>query len=378
MKILFLAYGSPDDPHAWSNVPYLFSKTLREKGHTVIGYDIDPNRTLNSIFDKLVCKPLRLINRHHEYRLVRSSLFHWYNNCRLQKIFNRHKDADLCIILNYDYYNKWTKVPTLLFHDWSFDILLRDREKRKIHWYEKPYSRFQEEAINKAQYVVSLFPDCAKQMALDFPKANIHFLGNNVINTLYSGSVDAEKIIQSKMQSHSILFVGAHKYLEGAKRLIEAVGILHKKDCNIQLDIIGMGSKDLGKMPDYAHCWGYLNKSNPKGNERYYEILFRASLFTNPTPIWAGYSSMVEAMYYYTPVAVSPFEEFQNEFGSNINFGKYYETFEPEAIAMKIEEQLDTNRETFRQMCINAHERVKDYTWSAYIERLEQLVNCHL
>ena len=94
----------------------------------------------------------------------------------------------------------------------------------------------------------------------------------------------------------------------------------------------------------------------------------KASVFVNPTEKWAGYSSTIEAMYYYTPVVVSPYEEFVGEFGKQINFGVYNKVFSKESLATSILSIF--NADNYDELCLNAHNRVKDYTWDNYVERL--------
>lgn len=375
MKILFLSCGDAENPKSWSNVPYLFLKTLRSKGYDVITYNIDPNKYLTQIFDWLVCKPLRLIYRFHTYQFIRSSLFLHWNNLRLRKIFRRHADSDLAIIMNFDFYNKWNDVPTLLFHDWTYLSELRDHLKRRPFFFEKALLNFQDKALNNAQYVVSLFPACARQIKKDFPQAHVYSLGNNVINSLYEGEIDANQIILEKQQSQSILFIGSLHYLKAANHLVEAVKLIHKTIPSVKLDIIGLSNNNFKNLPDYVHAYGYLNKNVAKENELYYRLLFRARVIANPDSRWAGYSSMIEGMYYYTPVAVSPYPEFVEEFGNNIDFGKYFTTYSVDNSASTLEDLLLCKNEQYRNMCNKAHKSVENYTWSAYVSRLMALVS---
>lgn len=54
----------------------------------------------------------------------------------------------------FDFYNKFSGIPSLLFCDWTYKILVLDRKKRKPYWFEKRFCRQQATAINNAEYVV--------------------------------------------------------------------------------------------------------------------------------------------------------------------------------------------------------------------------------
>lgn len=100
-------------------------------------------------------------------------------------------------------------------------------------------------------------------------------------------------------------------------------------------------------------------------------------MFVNPTELWAGYSSTIEAMYFYTPIIVSPYKDFISEFGAEINFGLYNSEFNAKCLSTNIERIL--NAPDYLDKCINAHNVTKNYTWSTYVDKvlnvIEQIKN---
>ena len=98
-----------------------------------------------------------------------------------------------------------------------------------------------------------------------------------------------------------------------------------------------------------------------------------AKVLINPTPKWGAYSSTIEAMYNYTPVIVSPYETFVNEFGRIIDFGLYNEHYTAEGIAKDIEIVIFNN--DYKSLCENAHNRVEKYTWSNYVDKVLNLIS---
>lgn len=293
------------------------------------------------------------------YRLIRQAV-------------RRHCHADLCIFLNFDFHNKFNDIPSLLFCDWTYQILILDHLSRKPYFFETRFSQWQRAVIENAEHVVSLFPVCAEMMRRSYPTANIHHLGSNVVNSLYDKPFRLDAFIERRLASKDILFIGNNGYRAGAQLLIEAVGRLRDAHPDMQLHIVGMTGGDLPQAPGFVHCHGYLHKDNEAGRTLYYDLITRARLFCNPTPAWGGYSSTIEAMFFGTPVVVSPYKDFVAEFGSDIPFGAYNDVFEAEALATTIGRVITA--EGYAGMCREAHERVKDYTWDAYVDRLLGLV----
>lgn len=126
-------------------------------------------------------------------------------------------------------------------------------------------------------------------------------------------------------------------------------------------------------LPFNVYCHGYLRKNNIKERKLYYDLLISAKVLINPTPLWAGYSSIVEGMFFYTPIVVTPFKDFVDEFGINIDFGVYNEIFSAEVLSQNILSVIHSH--SYLDFCKKAHERVKSYTWDIYIDKLLKLMN---
>jgi hypothetical protein len=73
-------------------------------------------------------------------------------------------------------------------------------------------------------------------------------------------------------------------------------------------------------------------------------------------------------MFFYNPSIVTPYKEFVKTFGPEIDFGLYCENNTAGPLAEKIRSLLlDPDDESY---CIHAHNAVKDFTWSAYIDKI--------
>lgn len=387
-EVIFLTNGDSNNANIWSNVPYCFSYALENKGIIIhrIDYSMDPtfvkfyNLGLRRILDGLTLKKLRL-----PY-LRTTRLFKLFAERIIKKAILQYPQADLCLFMGYGFYNKWNKIPSLLFSDWTTEMDIQ--KKRKPNFLEKRIIRQEEEAINHAEYVVSLFPVCCEEMKKKYPKANIHFLGGNVINDLSglrlkrkdqcvhsSNEIIVEDLIETKSNSKKLLFIGRKTtYLEAAKKLIEAYKLLKEEEAyeDYSLDIVGCAESDFSTLPEGVTCYGFLNKSEEKDRKAYYDLLLNAKVLVNANPKWGAFSSTVEAMYYYTPVIVSPYQDFVKNFGEKIDFGVYNQDFTAENIAKDIKSVI--NSDNYTEMCNFAHENVKSYTWENYVEKVATLL----
>ena len=186
----------------------------------------------------------------------------------------------------------------------------------------------------------------------------------NVINDVYSGEFDIEKIIKQKIDSNKILFIGNHRYLGAAKELLQAYKELQGKHPNLELHIIGLTSELLNYEGEGVFCYGYLHKDIEQERELYYSLMMSAKMLINPARVWGAYSSVIEAMYFGSPIVVSPYKAFTMEFGEELSFGRYLNG--KESLSETIGYVLDSDR--YREMCYSAHNSVKNYTWDNYID----------
>lgn len=373
-KIIFVSYGDSKSAVSWSNIPYLFSENLEKKGFELVRLDINPNPENNLWWGNYVHRYLSILFPNHQYSYIRSWFFRRETFNKIKKVLRENQDAYFCVFLNFEFYNKFNKVPSLLFGDWTYDIVILDRLNRKPYFFEKWFSDYQRKAIRNAEIVVSLFKDARDSIAKRHQK-DVKHLGINVINDINYSDTSVGEILEAKKNSHQILFIGAIKYLEGAKKLLATFKLLQEKHPELQLNIIGIKEEELFEKEEFVenvNCFGYLKKDVPEDNKTYYNLLINAKVLVNPSETWAAYSSSIEAMKYYTPIIIKPYDAFVKDFGTENDFGYYLENTEVETIANAIEKVIYS--EHYLDLCQNANFRVKDYTWDNYIEKIVQLM----
>ena len=202
-------------------------------------------------------------------------------------------------------------------------------------------------------------------MKKQYKNKNIYYLGN-VVNSIIDTS--ESNIIEGKTGSNDLLFIGGKHYIEGAKSLIKAYTILKSEYPNLLLHIVGMESKDFDNVPAGVYCYGYLDKAKHNERELYYLLLKKSKVFINTTPKWGAFSATIEAMYFYNPIITTPYNEFINTFGYNINFGYYCENESTDLLCAMIKKVIKD--ESYEIMCVNAHNSVKSYAWDSFIDKV--------
>lgn len=374
-QITVFTEGDSSKLATWSNVPYFFTETLIEMDYKVNRVNISVWNLVGKIYDHSISQLLCILFPNHAYQFERTPIYNWLVEQKLKKYVEKDKNSDLYVFMSYTFYNKWNKVPSITFSDWSYDYYIKKRCNRTPYFFEHAYLRKQFESFTHTTLIVSLFKGCADYMKQQIPRANVTFIGNNVINIKVLPPTKIESIIKKKQEKLCILFVGMKKYLSGAQLLIEAFKLLKVNYPNAELHIVGMDNSLLHFDDTSIYYYGYLHKDVETECRIYYKLLKEASIFVNPTKQWAGYSSTVEAMYYYTPIIVSPYNEFTQEFGHNIDFGLYNEIFDPNTLRDNIL-RIFTDK-NYEGICLSAHNQVKDYTWHSYMLRLlKEINNC--
>ncbi|MCS4303103.1 glycosyltransferase [Chryseobacterium sp. BIGb0232] len=375
-KILFVCYGDSNSPKAWSNVPFLFSENLKMQGYELLRVDLSPSTKYETLWNKY---PGRILSRffpNHQYEFIKTPIARILAYKKIKKVVKNNPDLYFVILLTFDFYNKFNNTPSLLFHDWSYDMVILDRLKRKPYFFEKWFIKYQHEAFNNSELVVSLFKDAQKIISERHGK-QVHHLGSNVVNDINFNKPTVQEILDKKKNSQQLLLIGSMKYLLGARKLVEAVRILQKDFPNLTLNIINI-PKDRLLLQDTDRniiCYEYLDKGDPEQNTQYYDLITNAKILVNPSEIWAAYSSTIECMFYYTPIIIKPYEAFALDYGEKSDFGIYLQNTEVSDIVDSIRTILMMNDEEYTKLSLRAHELVKDQTWESYTKKVIELMN---
>lgn len=369
-EVTVYSIGDSSKISTWSNVPYFFTETLISKGIKVNRIDISPSRVLKKIYELSLWKVVKLIFPNSTYEYFRTFINHFHVRYRISKAEKKFGNSQLSIFLTFSFSSYGlTNKPIILFGDWTYAHYFNYFINRPPDILEKSSIKRENKEIEKADLIIPLFPSVANEIKSKYKNGKIFYFGN-VINSLIQA--DEDLIIQRKMNSKRLLFIGSTKYLEGARCLIEAFVILKDKYPDLYLDIIGMLPGDFEYLPSDVKCYGFLDKGIDEHRQLYYSLLENSKMYINTTPKWAAFSASIEAMYFYNPVIITEYQEFVKTFGSEINFGIYCKENTVNTLCASIETIL--NHKLYTDLCLSAHSAVKDYTWSNYIDKILDMI----
>ena len=372
-QVTVFTQGDSTQPSTWSNVPYLFTRTLEERGISVNRVDLAPG-----LGGKLINRAWRALQRllpwESTFDYTRSGLHYLVVKRRVREAVRRYTQADVNIFLTFSFSSAgMSNQPTVLFGDWTYDHCISHFRGRTPNRLERAAIDRENREIEAADCVFVLFPSVAERMRHQYRNPHIYYAGN-VVNALLH-QPEAE-LLQRKAASTALLFIGNRAYLEGARRLLKAFVLLQQERRGWTLDIVGLTERELGPCPAGVRCHGYLDKGVASDRERYYQLMAGARCIVNTTPKWAAFSAMIEAMHFYTPVVVTPYEEFVQTFGRDIPFGVYCADEPGVDPAESLAEHLRGLDDAGHiDRCRAAHEAVADYQWDKYIDRLLTRIN---
>lgn len=363
--------GDSRDLSVWSNIPWLLCRTLERRGCKVNRIAYPRDEGLLRVFLLAADWICRHLDHRYEKGRLYARIYYALVDRTVRKA-SRKYPADLDIT-PFNCGNAYAPQPTLLLGDWTQEYLYRTRLGCRPQGYQKYYAARQDRVIEHSDGVVSLFARCAEDMREHYDNPYIYHLGRNVVNDVCDFPFDLEAICRTKSESRRILFVGKCHYAAAARQLVRILPRLREAQPRLQLDIVGLSREELGgTAPDGVVFHGYLNKSIPAQRETYYRLLIGAKAFVNTTPLWGGYSSTIEAMYYCCPVVIAPYADFTEEFGAEIPFGGYCSDTDDDRLCALLCGMF-SDAEHYGKMCREAHRAVQDYTWDNYVDALLQV-----
>lgn len=369
-EVTVFTNGDSSKPSTWSNVPYFFTEALLSKGITVNRVDLQQHQTLKKLFNRNIKRIKKITKSTSSYDYYRSSIHFYDVTRRIKSAIAQHPNTDANIFLTFSFSAcGLTNKPSVQLCDWTYAHYIDHFLDRQPDYFERQCIRRENAKIESSDFVFSLFPSVTQKMKAQYQNKNIFYLGN-VINAGHG--VSPADAVALKSASNSIVFIGGTKYKAGALSLIQAFTRVRSKNPSLCLHIVGLETKDLGQLPENVFCYGYLDKGIESAKATYYKLLLEAKAIVNTTPKWGAFSATIEAMYFYTPVITSPYDDFVETFGKDIPFGYYCAENTPEAIAEKLSSII--HHPEYASLCLEAHDAVSQFTWDAYVDRMLQTI----
>ncbi|MBZ9616150.1 glycosyltransferase [Clostridium estertheticum] len=372
-EILVFTQGDSSLVKTWSNVPYFFTTTLEKKGYIVHRINTERFKFLT----RCINKTMRVVFKSVTIDVHTMNIYRKFVNKSMKKAISKYPNSDLIISTDFNYSGAQitNKIPSLVYCDWTYEYLITQIQNRKPNIIERRTIALQNKQVEISTYVIALFPRVCEYMRNIYKNKNIYYIGNVINSDLYDVK---ETIIDDKLTSSLIVFIGGYKYKAAAEALIKAIKLYNiNNDRNVVLNIIGM--KQTGFEDNEFTKWhGYLDKNNSNQKKLYYDIIRKSKICINTYEQWSGFSSLVEAMYFYTPIITFPFGEMVETFGEKIKFGYYCKKNDASLIFEYISKIFNQDTKEYINMCLDAHKKVEDFTWDRYIDKLLGIVELRL
>jgi glycosyltransferase involved in cell wall biosynthesis len=368
--------GAASDYRTWSNVPYFFTEALRAHGIQVNMVDINPYSSLEKIYNRTFRLGWKFIHPHTTYTFFRSGLRHRITNALINVALKKYPNSQADVFLTYSFSpDRRCGRPVVLLSDWPYSYSIEYFRGRSPDLLEAMSIAREDRHIEDADLVITLFQSAVEIMKQRYRNNNIHCIGQ-AINAPFSSINESTTLPEMKAKSYNLLFIGNAKYVEGLRILILAYKLLKESFPELTLTIIGHDTSYLEPLPDGVISYGYLDKGQYASRNLFFDLLKQARIYVNTTPKWGGFSSILEALDFYTPVVVTPFHEIVQTFGMENNFVMYCEKNTPEILAERIRSLLEY--QNYPNLARKAHASVVNFTWNNYIDRLLNLMETKL
>lgn len=358
-KILLVCNADFNDPSAWSNVPYLFSRELLMKHKNVDVVCVPQLKILRKVFSILQRIVLSIFplagrstwdfSRSATYQLI-VTIFIWW---KLRAGYS------YCICLSYSYFvPKKLSTRVILISDWPLCYHIKNSLQRTPYFFERLAIAREHKALLNADIIVCLFSRVENYLNDQFKieTINLPLPVNHLTNEIYPavGCRYSCVIIARKAHSDNL-----HKFL----CQVEEIQTLRK---NIQIDVIGLTRADISVSYDIKiNFHGLLSKHNPADLKIFYTILNRAGVLISLQDQVGGLSSILEGLLYKCQVLCC------NSFiKGEINGDQFRYIWVVDVGNLGNTLQRLVLDDDFDIRCEEAHLSVKDRRWSIFCERL--------
>lgn len=373
MNITLFSLGDANSISYWSNIPYLLTASLRERGAELHHVNIGPSRLLRLLWTCSVGIWVRATAPGTSSTYFRSSLNEWHTRWRIKRAERRHADSDLLIFLTFSFSaSKQTliKKPVVQLCDWSYDHDIKVQRGKAPDRFERRALLRERAAMQASTAVVSLFPAAAQAIRSQLgPGHAVHYFGH-VTNSLCD-PLSPEQALAQKRSACKLLFIGDKKYLASAQQLIRLIPALREQHPGLELDIIGISRNQLMQpIPPGVQVHGYLNKAADNQRVLFYRLIQQARFFINSSPNWGGFSALLEAMVHHTPFVMVPNPGYLAFFGPEPDCGFYLDDASDAAVSRGIDNALRLDPERYAALLKRSHAIASQHSWANFADKL--------
>ena len=290
-------------------------------------------------------------------------------NLKLKRVIRKYPDEDLYFVIadNLNPY-KYTSSRCVMLTDWTYEFEITRDQKKSIDCLEKFFHKLQIEMMKKAYANILMRAECQDYIMDNYDDIYVCPFDNNVVNCLVE-SINENEILQKKMESNKVVFLGAPRYIKGAEQLVNCIEQNYAVLKNYEFYFIGISENDIEKnnlKTDNCFFMGYLYKGDPQSREKYYDLISHAKVCINTNDDFVSIASLMEAGYLYTPAIVSRNYQTIRCYGEENLFVKY-SLNEPQDIMKNITYFVDMDTNEYRKACIASRKFFEQKTWKQVI-----------
>lgn len=369
MRIYFCTTAPSKNYKSWSNIPYLLHQNLEKKGYIVKNFVMWELEPLKTLFNLPVRALNKLSNLGTTYFYVRTPIHFFFTYVYSRCIGLISAKSDVMLVQGFSYPLHNGKNRQIIVGDWPSEYLFEKFLKRKPSHLERNSINRENAVIEKADAIITLFPNVREYMLKKYKNRNIYCF-NNVVN-IDEKVVPPADIREKKQASKRFIFVGQSFYLSGALELINAARNIRMQGYDCEVDIIGIDSSLIGAKYNWLKIYGYLDKEKCSDKQLYYDLMANARLFVNTTPGWSGFQALLEAMYFHNPILVRPNESLNSYFPDLTSVAHILKEGETNLESLLVECLTDNIRH--QKMSDAARSAVESSTWENFTSRLIRL-----
>jgi hypothetical protein len=197
--------GDSSKLSTWSNVPFLFTETLMQKGINVNRVDLSPSPVLNKFWNKTFGRVLRRVYKNTDYDYFRSLVHFLDVRRRIKRAINQYANSEANIFLTFSFSSVGlAQKPSIQFCDWTYDYYFKRFISRKPDMLEKWCINREDSQIEGTDLVLPLYPVVAEYMKSRYKNKNIIYLGN-VINSHVCDITESQAWNPSHTQTNCFL-----------------------------------------------------------------------------------------------------------------------------------------------------------------------------
>ena len=380
MEVTILTYGDSNDINLWSNLPYFIAKACEENVGKTNRFDVYyPQRKIKFLFDKTIRRIVKVFKRKTTYCYERSIIHHIVCMRLMKRAVKNYPNTDLFICLSFSWNtSRYSTKPCINLCDWTYEFLIKQDIKKTVDWFEHHEIERQKRVLESSTLCDVWRIECKNLIRQSMPCVNLTVEHSKAVNCLYDISSLQADYIENKYTSNVYVFIGAQRYIEGARVFCEVMNDFNNKGYDFKAYLIGINESALNKerkLHKNIKCVGYLDKGDMENCNVYYELIKSSKVVINTNSDFVSLAGIIESQYLYTPAIISKNYQTISEYGEKLCSGWYCNNTVKELHDM-IMYVNSIDYDEYKNTCQYAHNIYHNATYDKYVQSI--IKQCYL